>query len=308
MSTGLQTRPLVTFVMTVWRPHLDWLEQAVRSVLEQEGCALELVLVDDGCEPPVSAVLRVDDPRLRHVQMPHGGLYRARNAGVAAGQGDYVRFVDADDVFPRSGTKRLLALANGRQNVIAFGATLRCGPDLTPQRVETCSTSGDAALECFLGGFPVRHMSMLFPRRVLAAVGEWDPAFPACGDWDYVLRALGHATVAGTADVVTWYRNHPAAMSADIDACTAGMRRVVERHVERRPGIAGTRLHRMAEAQVEVKLSRSYFDRGEVRRGLDLLRRAVAVDPRTGARGALGRVPALARISASRASRAVGVR
>lgn len=297
----------MTFVMTAWRPRIDWLEEAVGSVLAQEGCSLELVLVDDGCERPVAGLLDVGDPRLRHVRVPHGGLYRARNAGVAAARGQYVRFVDADDVFPPGGTARLLGLAAGRDDVIAYGGTLRCNPDMKPGRTETCSTGGDASLECFLGGFPVRHMSMLFPRRVLAAAGEWDPSFPACGDWDYVLRALDFATVAGTTEIVTWYRNHPGAMSADLAACSVGMRRAVGRQVERHPELAGTRLQRLAEAHVDIKLARSHIDRGEVRRGLELLRRAVALDAGAGARAALAHVPVLARISAGRAARAVGV-
>ena len=308
MSDDPCARSLVTFVMTVWRPRVDWLALAVDSVLAQERCSLELVLVDDGCERPVANLLDVGDPRLRHVRVPHGGLYRARNAGLAAARGEYVRFVDADDFFPPGGTARLLSLSDGRGDVIAYGGTLRCDPDMTPRRSETCSTGSKASLECFLGGFPVRHMSMLFPQRVLAAVGEWDPSFPACGDWDYVLRALDHAAVAGTTEVVTWYRNHPGAMSADLAACTAGMRRVVHRQVERHPELAGTRLHRLAAARVDVKLARSHLDRGEVRRWLELLRRAVTLDARTGARAGLAHLPILARISASRSASAVGVR
>lgn len=308
MSGEPRAQSLVTFVMTAWRPRVDWLEQAVASVLAQRGCWLELVLVDDGCEPPVARLLDLDDPRLCHVRVPHGGLYRARNAGLAAARGEYVRFVDADDLFPPDGTARLLTLADGRDDLIAYGATLRCDPDLRPRSAETCSTDGDASIECFLGGFPVRHMSMLFPRRVLAATGEWDPGFPACGDWDFVLRALDHAKVAGTTEVVTWYRNHPGAMSADLAACTAGMRRVVQLQVKRHPEFAGTHLHRLAEAHVDVKLASSHLDRGEVRRGLKLLRQAFARDASTGARAALMHLPVLARISASRSASAVGIR
>ena len=74
--------------MPVWKPRPDWLHEAVASALAQRGCDLELVVVDDGCETPVAERLSaVQDERLRILRVSHGGVARARNAGIEAVRG-----------------------------------------------------------------------------------------------------------------------------------------------------------------------------------------------------------------------------
>lgn len=291
--------------MPVWRPRPDWLEAAVGSALGQVGVELELVLVDDGCEPPVAELLAdVDDARLRIVRVAHGGVSHARNAGLAAARGRYVRFADADDVLDPQSTARLVELADGREDVIAYGATMRCDPSLVEQGRIVSTLEGEVVEECLLSAFDVRHVSMLFPRALIDVSGRWDPGFPACGDWDFVLRALEHAEVRAGAFVATYYRNHPGSVSNDIVACETGMRRVVERWAERHPEARGSRLHRRAEAQIGLKLGRSYLDRGQHAEGMRRLRSAAALDSRSAARAV---VPTLSRL-ASRSGRILAAR
>src|SRR5919201_3775162 len=100
-------RPLVSIVMAAWNPRPDWLLEAVRSALDQRGVDLELLVVDDGSDTPLEVVLGgIEDPRLRIVRLDHEGASAARNAGVAAGRGEFIRFVDADDVLEPDNTAR----------------------------------------------------------------------------------------------------------------------------------------------------------------------------------------------------------
>jgi len=58
--------PDVTLVMPVWKPHATWFREAVVSALGQTGCEVELVVVDDGNDPPVAgSIPELDDPRVR---------------------------------------------------------------------------------------------------------------------------------------------------------------------------------------------------------------------------------------------------
>src|SRR5512138_3142867 len=132
-------RPRVSLIMPVWRPRPDWLRDAVDSALGQRGVDLELIVVDDGNDVPVSDVLRdVDDPRLRFVRISHGGVSRARNAGLAQARGDFVRFIDSDDLIDPASTERLLRLA-GHDGSIGYGATEYCDAQMRPYRVAVCS-------------------------------------------------------------------------------------------------------------------------------------------------------------------------
>ena len=171
--------------MPVWRPQPEWLAQAVTTALAQRDARIELVLVEDGSAELLEALLSELDDERCHLRLPHTGTYGARNAGIAAARGDFVRFVDADDVFHPDSTARLVQLAESERGAIAYGATLFCDADLRPQWKMTSRLKGDAVLPCLLSRFSVRPGALLFPRAVVEATGEWDTSFRVSGDWDW---------------------------------------------------------------------------------------------------------------------------
>jgi peptidoglycan/xylan/chitin deacetylase (PgdA/CDA1 family) len=281
-GTILRTHPpagvLVSVVMPAFAPRRDWLLQAVESVLGERGCAIELVVVDDGSPDPVADMLAtIADSRLRIVRTEHGGTSRARNAGVTAARGDYVRFVDSDDVVEPGGTAHLLGMIAGEHDRIAYGATLICDEQLEPVRLMRCRLDGSIASSCLLDEVEVRIFSMLFPRAVLEATGKWEPALRVCQDWDYALRAFEHARVRGDERVVTRYRRHAAGASADMDACLLGERLVVARYFGRHPEHRGTSLERRARARLERTAARTH--RGGRWRFARAMGRALALAP-----------------------------
>ncbi|MGH9113632.1 MAG: glycosyltransferase family 2 protein [Acidimicrobiales bacterium] len=89
--------PDITVVLCTYN-RAERIERAVRAVLGQQGCDLELVVVDDGSTDATPKVLAgIDDDRLRVIRRPNGGLSRARNSGLAAAHGRWVVFLDDDD-------------------------------------------------------------------------------------------------------------------------------------------------------------------------------------------------------------------
>jgi glycosyltransferase involved in cell wall biosynthesis len=274
--------PLVSMIMPVWRPREEWLLEAVRSALAQQRCDLELIVVDDGNREPVAALLAdIDDERLRVLRVEHGGECAARNAGTAEARGEVLRHLDADDVYPTDSTARLLALLGDRDDIIAYGATLHCDEELRPRWRMSARTQGEARSACLLGLFPSRMQAMLLPRTVVDKVGLWDEQFRVSQDWDFVLRALDHATVAGTTAVCHLYRRHDEAATTDIEAGEAGARRVLKRYFERHPQHRGTRLERRAEVSLDAIFARVLLTHGQARLGAHRAMRALICDPRS---------------------------
>ena len=125
-----------------------YLRQCVDSVLAQTYQDLEIILVDDGstdgsgqladelCSTPNSLIAcgvpeksgdfwgALSPHRLKCVHKPNGGLSDARNAGLKVATGDYVAFLDSDDVYLLSdGLAQLMALAQAEQpDVLLFQA------------------------------------------------------------------------------------------------------------------------------------------------------------------------------------------
>jgi glycosyltransferase involved in cell wall biosynthesis len=297
--------PLVSLVMAAWRPRRDWFEQAVAAALGQRHCDIELVVVDDGSPEPVAELLSgLEDGRCRVVRVPHGGEPAARNAGIAASRGQFLRFIDADDVIEASSTARLLELVGGRADLIGYGATMFCDAELRPIWKMTCGLEGDVVEDCLLGRFTVRPHALLFPRRIVEATGDWDGGFTVSHDWDFCLRAVERAPVRGTAAVVTCYRRHGEAATADPDAGVAGADRVLKRYFDRHPERVGTPFERRARAYNAALAARVYLTHRSPRKGLARLVGAARLDPR-----AIGTEIVLGlRVARSRARYALGHR
>lgn len=78
-----------------------WLERAVRSTKTLIGCDLQVIVVDDGstdATPGVLELLKREMPSLLTWRQQNGGLSSARNFGLGKACGDYVLFLDADDM------------------------------------------------------------------------------------------------------------------------------------------------------------------------------------------------------------------
>ncbi|WP_170228490.1 glycosyltransferase family 2 protein [Nesterenkonia populi] len=93
--------PLVTVIMTSFKPERADLLQSARSIMEQSWKNLELLVIDDASPAdyqPVLDELEEMDPRIRVFRLEtNGGTYAARNVGVAHARGEFITGQDADD-------------------------------------------------------------------------------------------------------------------------------------------------------------------------------------------------------------------
>lgn len=91
--------PVISVIVPVYKAEA-LLKTCIDSILGQTFRDLELILVDDG-SPDGSGVLcdqaAAEDSRVRVIHKENGGVSRARNDGIAAAQGEYLAFCDADD-------------------------------------------------------------------------------------------------------------------------------------------------------------------------------------------------------------------
>jgi glycosyltransferase involved in cell wall biosynthesis len=214
------------------------------------------------------------------VRVSHGGAAQARNAGLAAAGGELIRFVDADDVYELDSTARLARLIGPAHDAIAYGATVFCDSDMRPIWTLRARLAGDVTRDILLGRLQFRVQSMVFPRAVLEAAGEWDPALTVSEDWDLLLRAAELAPLRADSGVATYYRDHPGGLTSDISSGLEGARGVVQRYFRRHPEERGTSLERRARAMLDAHAARVHATHGSPLRGLGRLARATVRDPR----------------------------
>lgn len=179
--------------------------RAVRSAL-QPGVG-EVVVVDDGSEPPVD-LGGLRDPRLRLLRREGGGVSAARNAGVAAARGSHLVFLDDDDrLAPLAGLafRRWLARAGDEAaGRVIVGGVLGERPGRRPRlRRPPSSRAGEIwGLDAHLlaGGrdFATKQ-GALIPRALLDRAGGWDEALATREASELFFRLTAIAPVEGHA-------------------------------------------------------------------------------------------------------------
>lgn len=104
--------PKISVVLPVYKVE-KYLEKCVRAMLGQTYRNLEIILVDDGSPdncPQLCDALAQEDPRIRVLHKENGGLSDARNEGTRIAEGEYITFVDPDDMVTETYIEYLYSL------------------------------------------------------------------------------------------------------------------------------------------------------------------------------------------------------
>jgi glycosyltransferase involved in cell wall biosynthesis len=200
--------PLVSVVVpTYGRP--EFLAEAIESVLTQDHDRIEVVVVDDCSPDPVEPQLDDLDRhgrRLRVVRHEENrGASAARTTGIEHAEGEFVAFIDDDDVWlPGKVERQLEAFADPEVGVVSTGLRYEVGGEVS--NVMRPSLSGDATVE-LLYGEPFGTFSTLMVRSsVVEEAGTPDERFPCWQDREWPIRLSQHCLVDSVAEPLVVHR------------------------------------------------------------------------------------------------------
>jgi glycosyltransferase involved in cell wall biosynthesis len=183
------------------------LGDAIESALAQTYPHAEVVVVDDGSpDDPGAVVARY--PSVRLVRQANRGSAAARNAGLWASRGEYVVFLDGDDVLlPHALDTGMRELTACPACAFVHGACERRNLDGTQLRYRP-PVVGEVDLYLkLLRGNSVRQLAtMVFRRTALEAVGGFDEERRQAQDWDLYLRITQRFPAYGHGGLVSVYR------------------------------------------------------------------------------------------------------
>jgi len=173
-----------------------FLQEAIQSVLDQDhwrtGPEWELLVVDDGSTDDTAEVLRSQAARVAHVRQPHSGVSAARNRGLRLTRGEYVAFLDSDDLWEPHKISRQMRFMRenpGAAVVCSEETWIRNGVFVNPRRKHRKYSGW--VFDKFLPLCLLSLSSALFRRRVFEEIGTFDEDLPACEDYDLGIR-LAH--------------------------------------------------------------------------------------------------------------------
>jgi glycosyltransferase involved in cell wall biosynthesis len=197
--------PLVTAAIPV-RDGEAYLAEAIESVLSQTRPSDQLIVVDNGSTDRSAEIAAGFGSRVEIVNEPRPGIGAARNAALRAARGDFLAFLDADDVWNAEKTALQLAAFEAEPGLqLAFGHVRQfVSPDLAVEEAEGIRVPTAPQPGLYLG-------AMLARREAIEAIGPWPEDVRVSDGLSFLLRAreLGLAQ-AMLAETVTLRRVHGA--------------------------------------------------------------------------------------------------
>jgi len=139
------TTPRISVVVAFFN-NGDDLADCLDSIAAQSVTDLEVIMVDDGSTDggtEIAAAKAAADPRFTLIQPEHGGPGGARNRGVERARGEFLAFVDGDDMLPANAYELLLHTLESSGSDFVSGAVLRIGPKgINPSALHSLAIKG----------------------------------------------------------------------------------------------------------------------------------------------------------------------
>lgn len=180
---------------TYGRP--EYFEEAVASVVNQTYPAVQLVVVDDCSPEPVSPLLDgidtagIDVTLVRHEE--NRGACAARNTGIEEARGEYIAFIDDDDIWMETKLERQIeVLESSGPEVGAVYTGQRYVNDGRTTNVRLPTTSGDVTADILRGASLNPFSCVLVDATVVEAAGMLDERFPSWQDREWYIRLSIH--------------------------------------------------------------------------------------------------------------------
>lgn len=182
--------PRVTVVIPTFnRAHI--VGEAIQSVLDQDYPNLELIVVDDGSTDDTERAVRPHLSKIKYLKKSNGGPASARNYGIAAATGEFVAFLDSDDLYrPGKLVQQVRQFQVQPETVLAYCWFLISDGDGRLRMGRRCHLYGSVhrALlgECMKG--PLYPSAVMIRRSALQQVGPFDEAMRIADDTDLFCR------------------------------------------------------------------------------------------------------------------------
>ncbi len=215
------------------------IREAIQSVLEQTFECFELIVVDDASLDDTAMIIQsISDPRIRLIRCSvRAGAAAGRNRGIQAARGEYIAFMDADDVwYPDKLAMQLKLLEECPEADVAYcwvshidesGTALGKG-----RRIRNEGEVYQALLkDDFISGGSIP----LIRKRAITNVGGFDESLEAAQDWDLWLRLAREHRFVCVPSVMVLYRQNHDSISTQFDKMERASLEVIEKNYRALP-------------------------------------------------------------------------
>lgn len=222
----IKEMPKVSVIIPTYN-YASFIVEAVESVLAQTFKDMEVIVVDDGSTDNTRDVLKRFNGKIIYLYQENRGAPTARNKGIRAAQGEYLGFLDADDLWmPEKLEIQVPILDQDPEVGLVYANTYNVGALREHQLLSMANKSGGSGriFTKLLEGNFIPSPSVLVRKSCFEEVGLFDDDMGklAAQDWDMWLRIARVYKVVYVDQVLAKYRYHTRNMTSDLERSKAG--------------------------------------------------------------------------------------
>lgn len=229
--------PLVSVIIPAYNCEKT-IRETIESVLNQTVSDFELIVINDGSpDSTLEVASGIKDSRIKIFSYPNAGVSASRNRGISHARGEFIAFLDADDLWmPNKLEAQLKALQDNPQAQVAY-SWMDCIDELGQflRRGSYITENGNIYAKLLLMPFVETGSNPLIRAEALASVGGFDESLSYGEDWDLYLRLAARFHFVAVPYPHILYRVSANSASANVVGLEAGSLQVIERAFHQAP-------------------------------------------------------------------------
>jgi glycosyltransferase involved in cell wall biosynthesis len=207
-------KPLVSIIIPAYNSE-RWIAHTILSAKQQTWANTETIIVDDGSTDNTLAVAQsFASDRVRIVRQENKGASAARNSGLSVAKGEYIQFLDADDVLATDKIERQMkaVAAFGHEYIYSsswgyFTKNINKHIVVKHQLCQHYDSPIDYLVTSWMNNIWMASHSYLVPRAIMVKAGGWNETISRNDDGEYFCRVLlASKGVRFCPDALCYYR------------------------------------------------------------------------------------------------------
>jgi glycosyltransferase involved in cell wall biosynthesis len=229
--------PKVTVVIPAYNA-MKFLPETVESVLAQTFSDLELLIVNDGSSDNILQwATNITDDRVKLISQENQGVSAARNTGIMQSNGEYLAFLDADDLWKSTKLeKQIRRFEEYPEAGLVYTWTNLVDAFSKPiNRVIASKLEGNVWEQIIVANMIGNGSSAMIRRSCFETVGMFDSELSGAADRDMWIRIAVHYPFAVVKEPLTLWRQHTNSMSKKHQEMIQDLRRTIEKNFQSVP-------------------------------------------------------------------------
>ena len=224
--------PLISVILPVYNSE-KYLREALNSVFNQHYTPLEIIIVDDGSTDGTSQIVKEYRGKVQYYYQQNEGPASARNLGIQKANGDFITFIDADDLWPDDKLmNQMRCFEKYPETEIVQGLVERV--DISkPNKPDESEVEEQLFIHSNLG-------AMIIRRAVFDKIGMFDRNLTYHSDTDFWFRARESGIkILVDNKIALIYRIHGSNHTTGKNTKSLGFARILKKSLDRRRNLTG---------------------------------------------------------------------